>query len=233
MTRQLYDLAGADSARRFSPYCWRSKLALAHKQLPVETIPWRFTEKDVIAFSKQGKVPVLLDGDKPIFDSWAIAVYLEETYPDQPSLFGGAEAFALTRFVNAWADSILLPGILRLIVADIYPHLAERDKQYFRSSREERLGMSLEACCADRDRQVGAFRQTLAPLRISLRTQPFLGGNTPNYADYSVFGGFQWARCVSDFPLLASDDTLAQWAGRMLDAFDGLARRTPGYATLG
>ena len=41
MTFRLYDLAGADPDRRFSPYCWRTRLALAHKELPVETVPWR------------------------------------------------------------------------------------------------------------------------------------------------------------------------------------------------
>jgi hypothetical protein len=40
----LYDLAGADAGRRFSPYCWRIRMSLAHKRLPVETRPWRFTE---------------------------------------------------------------------------------------------------------------------------------------------------------------------------------------------
>src|SRR6185436_6817693 len=86
MSRKLYDLAGADPARRFSPYCWRTKLALAHKGLGVETVPWRFTEKDVIAFSGSKLVPVLVDGDCTVYDSWTIANYLEDTYPDAPSL---------------------------------------------------------------------------------------------------------------------------------------------------
>jgi glutathione S-transferase len=64
MGMQLYDLAGADLERRFSPYCWRIKLALMHKGLPFDTIPWRFTEKRAIAFSGQGRVPVLIDGDQ-------------------------------------------------------------------------------------------------------------------------------------------------------------------------
>ena len=51
----MYDLAGADPALRFSPYCWRIRMALAHKGLPVETVPWRFTDKDAIAFSGQGR----------------------------------------------------------------------------------------------------------------------------------------------------------------------------------
>ena len=47
----MHDLAGADPALRFSPYCWRTRMALAHKGLAVETIPWRFTEKAALAFS--------------------------------------------------------------------------------------------------------------------------------------------------------------------------------------
>ena len=46
MGLQLYDLAGAEPERRFSPYCWRTKLALMHKSLPFDTIPWRFTDKE-------------------------------------------------------------------------------------------------------------------------------------------------------------------------------------------
>jgi len=44
MAITLYDLAGAETDRRFSPFCWRTRMALAHKRLDVETVPWRFTE---------------------------------------------------------------------------------------------------------------------------------------------------------------------------------------------
>ena len=40
---KLYDLAAAEDDRRFSPYCWRTKMALKHKGLEFETVPWRFT----------------------------------------------------------------------------------------------------------------------------------------------------------------------------------------------
>jgi Glutathione S-transferase, N-terminal domain len=49
MAIKMFDLAGAEPDRRFSPYCWRIKLALMHKGLEFETIPWRFTDKSVIA----------------------------------------------------------------------------------------------------------------------------------------------------------------------------------------
>jgi glutathione S-transferase len=140
----LYDLAGAEAQRRFSPYCWRIRLAIAHKGMEVETIPWRFTEKEVIAFSGQGRVPVLVDSGKATAGSWAIANYLEREYPARPSLFGPAPAAALMRFVESWTDTVLLSGMAPLILVDVFAHLDEKDKIYFRSSREQRLGMTLE-----------------------------------------------------------------------------------------
>ena len=225
MSRRLFDLAGADPNLRFSPYCWRTKLALAHKGLPVETIPWRFTEKDAIAFSGQERVPVLVDGEKTIADSWAIACYLEDAYPDRPSLFGGAAGRAPTRFINNWADTVLNLGIIRFVLADILQVTDPKDREYFRASREKRFGTTIEAYCADRENHLAAFRQSLAPLRTTLAAQPYLSGEQPAYADYIVFGSFQWARCTSPFALLAPDDPIFAWRERMLDAFDGMARR--------
>ena len=161
---KLFDLAGADDNLRFSPYCWRVKLALAHKRLPVETIPWRFTEKDRIAQSGQERVPVLVDGDKWIADSWTIAEYLEDTYPDRPSLFGGGAGRALSRFYVGWADTILQPAMARLIVRDILDRVHAKDRAYFRQSREERYRKTLEEIVVDRDKNLPAFRAKLAPL---------------------------------------------------------------------
>ena len=42
---RLYDLAGAHDDCRFSSNCWPVRMALLHKGLPFEAIPWRFTEK--------------------------------------------------------------------------------------------------------------------------------------------------------------------------------------------
>ena len=229
MGLQLYDLAGAEPDRRFSPYCWRTKLALMHKGLAFDTVPWRFTDKDAIAFSGQGRVPVIIDGDHVVFDSWTIATYLEDAYPDRPSLFGGAGGRGVTRFVNAWADGVLVGGIVRLIVTDILAHLHEKDRAYFRETREKRFGATLETITADRETNVVAFRKTLEPVRTMVAAQPYFGGELPAYADYAVFGCFQWARCISSFPLLTKDDPVWAWRDRLVSAFDGFARKALGY----
>jgi glutathione S-transferase len=224
----LYDLAGADGKRRFSPYCWRTRMALAHKGLAVETVAWRFTDKEVIAFSGQGRVPVIVDNGRTAFDSWNIAEYLEDAYPDRPSLFGGQDGRALTRFYSCYADA-LVGSIFRFIALDILNHVHDKDRVYFRKSREERVGATLESIVADRDARLPPFRETLAPLRAALKGQPYLGGDRPLYPDYAVFGPFQWARSVSAFQLLTPDDAIALWRNRMLDTFEGLARLSPGY----
>jgi len=230
VVRTLYDLAGADPARRFSPYCWRTKMALRHKGLDFETVPWRFTEKEVIAFSGQGTVPVFVDGERTVRDSWAIANYLEDTYPDRPSLFGADAARDVTRFVNSWADTVLLGAILRVVLMDIYARIDEKDKGYFRESREKRFGMKLEDFAADAAGSLAALRNTLQPVRTTLGAQPWLGGEAPRYADYIVFGCLQWARCISPVELLAADDPVAQWRGRLLDLYGGFARQSPAEA---
>ena len=56
MPIKMYDLAGAEVDRRFSPFCWRTKMALAHKQLEVETIPWRYADKAALAFANWDRV---------------------------------------------------------------------------------------------------------------------------------------------------------------------------------
>jgi glutathione S-transferase len=225
----LYDLAGAEDDRRFSPYCWRIKMALAHKGLAVETLPWRFTEKDRLARTGQGRVPVLVDGDRWVWDSWTIANDLEDRHPDRPSLFGGAAGRALSRFCVGWTDTVLHGGLIRLVLLDIHRHVHAKDSAYFRKSREERFGASLEAVAADREARLPAFCEALAPLRLTLRAQPFLGGEHPLYADYTVFGAFQWARAISDFRLLDEDDPVFAWRGRMLALFDGLAGKAKAY----
>jgi glutathione S-transferase len=228
MTLKLFELVGTDTARPFSPFCWRTRMALAHKGLAAETIPWCLTEKDAIAPHQSEKVPVLLDGDISVADSWAIANYLEDTYPDRPSLFGGEGGRAMGPMLNWWGDVVVIAGIFPLVIADIPKGLKPVDAAYFRKSREARFGKPLEEIMAGRDKAVEGFRKSLDPLR--LKTQSYLGGETPNYADYIVFGPFQWARVVSPFKLLAADDAVYAWRERLLDAFDGMARKSPGYA---
>lgn len=219
MTRLLYDLAAADETLRFSPYCWRIKLALAHKNLAFETTPWRFTEKEKISFSGQGKVPVLVDGETTIFDSQQIAEYLESAYPNEASLFGESPARPLTNFIRHWTERTLHPLIAAIILPEIFPQLHADDKAYFRASREKFYGMKIEDFSARRAENLAALNAALTPLRITLQTQDFIAGAAPAYADHIVFGALQWGRLMATSPLLAPDDPLLVWMDAVLETY--------------
>lgn len=229
MPIKLYDLAGAEDDRRFSPPCWQVKMALKHKGLDAEEKPWRFTEKEAIAFSKQGKVPVLVDGEKTVTDSWEIVHYLEETYRDRPSLFGGKMGESGALFVKYWCIQAINPLLFQIILPDLFQHLHEKDKAYFRESREKMIGMTLEEMAAPNETTIAALRTALLPVREILERQPYLSGEQPYFADYVVFAQFQWARSVCPIQLLAKDDPVYDWRDRLLDAFDGYAHNALGY----
>lgn len=229
MSIVLYELVGRDDIR-FSPYCWRARMALAHKGLTAERVPVRFTDKDRIAFSGQKLVPVLVDGDTTVADSWAIACHLEDQYPDRPGLFGGPQARGLALFLNNWAPLVLHPALLRVIIGDVFARIDAADRDYFRRTREARFGMTIEAMHEARADHAEALTRTLAPVAATLGAQPFLSGAAPAYGDYIVFGALQWARLTSPWPPVAPDSPLHAWRERMLDLYDGQARAVPAAA---
>ena len=229
MTIRHWELAGAEDERLFSANCWRVRMALAHKGLAAETVPWRFTEKAAIAFSGQELVPVIVDGERVVHDSWRIALYLDEAYPGHARLFEGPQARSLALFVKHWCEHAVHGTVFRVIVADLFRHLHPKDRPYFRASREKRLGRTLEALGAESRQALLQLRAALDPLRPLLAIQPFLSGVRPSFADYILFGEFQWARAVSPTRLLDPDDPLFAWRERMLDLHDGMPRLTLGY----
>jgi glutathione S-transferase len=229
MAITLYDLAGAEDDRRFSPYCWRIKMALRHKGLEFDTVPWRFTEKDVIAPYGSSTVPVLVDGSHAVADSWAIALYLDEAYPSRPRLFEGREARTLAEFFHQWAVKALHPVLMRVIVLDLFARIHDKDRAYFRESREKRFGRTLEEHGAQPKAALAEFRGALEPLRPVLVQHPFVCGAGPGFADYILLGVFQWARVMSPTRLLEPDDPLYAWRERVLDLFGGYAREAKGF----
>ena len=205
-------------------------MALAHKGLDFETRPTPFTRIKEIGDGFSPTVPIIDDGGRLVRDSFDIALYLEDAYPDRPSLFKGEGGKAQARFVESWALSAVHPLLTGLIIKDIHDRLDDADQAYFRESREKSLGKSLEAAQAGREGRLGAFRDALATLRHMLSRQNFIGGDAPLFADYVVFGPLQWARVISPFKLLAADDPIANWFERCLDLHGGAGRSMPAAA---
>jgi glutathione S-transferase len=113
---------------------------------------------------------------------------------------------------------------------DLHAMQDDQNAVYFRNSRESRFGKRLEEVTAARDAGRGAFRASLEPLRSMLAHQPFIGGPSPLFADYIVFGALQWARIASPYQLLDDGDVVAHWFERCLDLNGGLGRKVSAAA---
>lgn len=225
MTIILHSLCGTDTKRPFSPHCWKAVMALSHKGLDFVERPVPFTGIPALENGFSRTVPILNDNGHLVSDSFAIALYLEDTYPDRPSLFKGEGGKAMARFVEGYTQTVLQAALMPIIVMSIHDILPEKDKAYFRESREARLGRPLEEVVATRaEAEKAAFPGKLEPLRHMLKFQPYLGGDSPLFADYILFGALQWARVTSGSLPLSADDPAMEWFGRCLDLFEGRGR---------
>jgi glutathione S-transferase len=218
----LYELVDAQG-RRYSPYCWRTRMALAHKGLDAKGELCAHGDKK-LAFSGQSLVPVLVDGAKVVSDSWSIAVYLDEAYPDRPMLMDGAQGRSFAKFINTWTDTIIGRPLVRSLYLDIWKTLhRDADADRFRKLREERNGATLEALYANRAKDFAELNREIAPLNELLNHQPFVAGSAPAYADYIVFGTLQMARRVDVEPLLPQNGAVLRWRDAVRGLFNGLA----------
>jgi glutathione S-transferase len=230
----LHELAFQNDVRP-SPFCWRVRLALEHKGLDYRTSPTAFTAIRAAAGGGHKTVPILENQSGPgapaVGDSWAIANYLEATYPDRPSLFGEGEGrdagwcYALA--LQGWIQTAVMFPALKVIVLDIYDCIQPEDRGHFLETREKRFGMTLEAFTAGAlDEKIATVRKALEPVRAVARERPFLSGAAPYYADYVVAGFFFWWRAVSPAQLLTADDPLTPWFERILNRYGRIAQES-------
>jgi len=226
MTIHLYELCGATEDHLFSPHCWKTRMSLAHKGLDFASAPVPFTKVATVEGGENRKVPVLRDGDEVVEESYQIAKYLDRTYPDKPSLFNGQGGEDLTAFVISWATTQIHPAVAKLCVYDIHNALAPEDQAFFRASREKLFGCTLEEFDAKFAKNGEALEAALFPLKNALSRQPYLGGESPVFADYVVFGPLQWLRTTCTQDHLPKEGPVAEWFDRLLDMYDGMARNT-------
>jgi glutathione S-transferase len=222
---QFWELKGRDG-RRYSAYSWRTKMALKHKGQEWQSHPVLMSDKATIAFSGGKTVPIIQDGETMVRDSWKIAEYLEDRYPEKP-LFGGAIGRGMTQTFNTWVDRVLIAMTMPVIVADLFERVDAGDQAYFRQQFEGYLKSTLEEARDKRQEFASRLARQLEPMQAALKRQPFVCGAAPAYGDYILFSVFQWARIASPQDIFNSSDPLYGWRERMLDLYDGYARTTP------
>lgn len=224
MSIQIYELCGAEPTNLFSPHCWKTKMSLAHKGLEYETIPTPFTQVATVEDGTSRRVPVIRDEETVVEESLEIALYLDEKYPERPNLFDGEGSKALTSLIVNWSQTQVHPAVVKLCLLDIHSGLAPTDQAFFRQSREKLFGMTLEDFDAQQSKSNEGLVAALLPLELMLKQQAFIGGSSPLFADYVVFGPLQWLRTSTTRDVMPKDSRVAEWFDRLLDMHEGLGR---------
>lgn len=226
MTVLLHELA-LERGILSSPFCWMVRFALAHKGLDYRTATTSFTGIGSICGGGQKTVPVIEHDGKIVADSWAIAEHLESAYADRPSLFGGATGQGYARFVLATFSAHVIRHAIRVVVGEVYKNVQPQDREYYRTSRAQRLGMPIEEfTAAPVAERLGALRASLEPIRAVLKEQPFLSGAVPLYPDYIAAGFLLWWRAASPERVLENDDPLLPWFERMMALYPRIAQES-------
>lgn len=219
----LFELCGANSEIRFSPYVWRIKMMLEHKGLDYDTKTITFTDKSALEGSGFNRVPVIKHDEKWISESLDIARYLEEVFPPKP-LFETPLAAQQAVIINNWMDQNILSPVFMMIVADIFDVLDSDSQVYFRETREARIGCTIESTRGAREERRDAFKASLGPIEAILEDNHFLSGPTPAFADHCLMGPIMFARVTSSFDPFDGSKAIQEWRERMLDQYDGFAR---------
>ena len=246
---KFYDLVPTRASRcYFSPNTWKTRLSLLLKKVPFETIPVTLTDiqQDLTRRSGQSNVTVpaieLPDG-RILFDSFRISEWLEENYPNEPSLFTGdgqstsnADRRHLqmgknyARLVdlglgaskpqwNVWFE-LCFPQLDRLI--------SEKEtSEYFRS--DLRLGPNgyERLISLNQDELIERARLNLQPFIQILKERPgeYFQGQFPGQVDFILFGRYAYCRMLN--PHLTKilwneqSEELHQWTEKLSQAFDG------------
>jgi len=219
----LYDLQLASGVTT-SPFVWATKYALAHKGFEIDIVPGGFTGILERTGGKTERLPAIVDDGKWVLDSWLIAEYLDETYPDRPTLIPHPSVKALTQALEAWlwasATGIWVPAFM----IQYRGRALSIDHEYITVSREKFFGAKIEDIVVGREDRIAQVPPKLEILRNVLAENKWLGGDSPNYADYRLLAVFLLTASLADTPVLTVDDPLRDWVDRGFDLFDGLGR---------
>lgn len=222
-TITFYDLQLA-SGCTISPFVWATKYAVKHKGFDLDIVPGGFTGIMDRTGGKTERLPAIQDDGKWVLDSWLIAEYLDETYPDRPRLIGSEGEKILTQTLENWLWKTAIGPWMTCFIKSYRDRSMPQDHEYVTESRERMFGNTMENIIIGREDRLPLVPPQLELLRTALRQQKWFGGDTPNYADYRLLAVFLFCASVADTPILTEDDPLRDWIDRGFDLYGGLGR---------
>lgn len=174
-------------SHRLCPYVQRAVIALKEKGVPFDRIDIDLSDKPdwFLKVSPLGKTPVLLIGDRAIFESAVILEYLEETQPNPLH-----PRDALTRAEHrAWIE------FNSAVLGDIWGLETSKDEASFNA-------------------KVTQSEERFARLEARLIAGPWFDGETFSLVDAVFAPAFRYFDVfdqIGDFGILAGKPKIARW----------------------
>lgn len=185
-----------------SAFAEKVRLILDYKQLPYRTIEVTpgVGQVEIFQMTGQRQVPVLKDNDQVIADSTAIALYLEETYPDRPLIPPDPRQRGLCLALEDWADEAIVANARKVMVGAFKQHPNFRTALLPATTPEplrnlvsalpgevlNLVGTGVGFGPADIKAATHSLKQQLECLCALLATSPYLLGDQPTLADVAV-----------------------------------------------
>ncbi|KAJ3095873.1 hypothetical protein HDU97_006447 [Phlyctochytrium planicorne] len=260
------DVETADNNHFKNPNTWKTRLTLLRKGISFEaiiinhldvstTLTERFRAQNNDPNFRATAPTIELEDGTLLNDSYQIALYLEETYPEAPSVFdfGSAKqvmergSLAMGKRVaklfnegmgnsdpqwQVWYDIIVPqwfgaypPGPLRDYVTQDWRH-GDGNPGDFQKSVER----------PQKEDLVGRSKKAIGPLVTLLKEQgDFLQGQEPGFADFAVFGRYVMVRntdtAIAKEIFEGVDPVIGAWVERMLEAFPEARAHLKPYST--
>lgn len=214
------------------PFCHKVRAGLELKGLSyraVEVNPMTKKELPALPADAPRKVPVLVHGDKVVFDSTTILAYLDEAFPAVSFTPADAASRAKSTEIEDWADSDLIAALPTVI----YGTWREAIKAAQVTARTSNFGVlhnvSVRAGGSLIMHQIAKrilkkhgksdghawVATSMDQFETWLGDQEFVTGSTVSVGDVAVHGALT---CVAEFPIFAKimqRPKIGEWYGRM------------------
>ena len=148
-------------------------------------------------------LPAIHDPSTGIYiaDSLPIAEYLENTYPDTPSIFPNGSVALQKAFETTFSQK--LDAIWAFMIPATCLKLNPRSQEYFRRTREISFGKKLEDVVPTgeaRTEEWGKFEKGLDTIHSYLVSTdekgPYMMGDTISWSDFVIFSYLYWFKVI-------------------------------------
>jgi glutathione S-transferase len=184
-TLKFYDLLSTHPKTWWSPNTYKTRLVLNYKQIPYTTIGVHYP--DIAEVSQklglsanerwpQWTVPIIEHDGKVVRDSYAIAKYLDQQFPERPVL--GEEC-------EKWAEYIRKNLVLAVwpMTGPMVPTiLDERDRKFFEVTRK----------LPERQETHEKVAEAMKPMIEGIKKGGYVYGGTVHYADFLLGSILIW-----------------------------------------